>query len=197
MARFARSEDELNRKIQKLREAQAEKDRRAKIRHKNELKRRRLYASIYEPHACVYESPDGQPCVRYAIPGGFFCIRHGGNTKEARDAAKMRLLALVEPALKALNRAMASGDLSVATKAASVLLDRAGFGPKATLAIEEDKQDLSKMNKQDLIEYGRNIMNRLHEIKENEKQTNAELLALPEVTDDVIDVEVEKEGSVH
>jgi hypothetical protein len=69
-----------------------------------------------------------------------------------RQAAKMRLLCLVEPAFATLRRAMASNDLPTAVRAAVAILDRSGYGPKATLEVEKPEEDYSKLTDQDLLE---------------------------------------------
>jgi hypothetical protein len=188
--RYLLDEQKLVKKEEDSRKKQMLRDEANRLRKERELKRRKKYAELYEPHACIFDDPSGQPCTRFAIPGGFFCIRHGGNTHEAREAAKMRLLALVEPALVALNRALAAEDLSVATKAAMVILDRAGFGPKATLVNEQQAQDLSSLSKNDLMERGQAILKRIEQMHHEEKKKE-----LPEIT--IEEIPVNPDESVH
>lgn len=102
-------------------------------------------------------SRTGKPCKREAIKGGAVCRSHGGGAPQVKAAAKLRLLALVDPALAVLARSMAQkpvpmrksfpdGDkgkqayesavlthlrdqvpAAVALKAATEVLDRAGL----------------------------------------------------------------------
>jgi len=48
----------------------------------------------------------------------------------------MRLLAMVEPALNCLERAMECADWPVATRAAIAIMDRAGFGPSMRVTVD-------------------------------------------------------------
>ena len=97
---------------------------------------------------CTAKNRSGERCGRTPIRGGTVCILHGGNTEHARRAAQLRLIAMVEPALEALLRALQSAppcphcgrsdaDRDPSTiRAAQLVLDRAGFGPSATLNLE-------------------------------------------------------------
>jgi hypothetical protein len=48
---------------------------------------------------CTAMNRAGDRCRRQPIPGGEVCILHGGGTAQAQSAAKLRLLAMVEPVL--------------------------------------------------------------------------------------------------
>jgi hypothetical protein len=86
-------------------------------------------------------------CQRAPIVGGFVCSLHGGKAEHVKRAARERLLALVDPAVDSLLRALRSGDPCdrcgrsdsdkdpVVLRAAQIVLDRCGFGPSATVAI--------------------------------------------------------------
>jgi hypothetical protein len=60
-----------------------------------------------------------------AILGGNVCPSHGGAAPQLREAAKDRLLALVDPALERLAGLLASGDERVAIQACRLVLDAA------------------------------------------------------------------------
>ena len=71
----------------------------------------------------------GKPCRAQAIAGGTVCRMHGGGAPQVREAARLRILELVDPALATLYRSLklkgpASG---VALAAAKDVLDRAGL----------------------------------------------------------------------
>lgn len=170
----------------RLREERASQKRKAKTvdnlaRAKRERKRRKMYAELYEPHQCVRELPNGEQCVKFAIPGGWFCILHGGDERSAREAAKMRLLAMVDPAFRVMLKAMASEDMNVALKAAIAVADRAGYYPRADLDAAERPEDLSKLTQDELAERAQRTLRRLNELKMQEQaERDAAAFSLPE-----------------
>ena len=114
---------------------------------------------------CTHIKDDGSRCVLAPIPGGSVCMLHGGQTRHAQQAARRKLLALVEPAAETLMLAItrcqyerneagsvvcavhgADGcpEWPVRVNAAKALLDRAGFGPQAKIEID-DKRDHSDL----------------------------------------------------
>lgn len=83
---------------------------------------------------CTFMKPDGVQCRRYAIAGGTVCTAHGGNlpavkakAAERIDEAKRAVLDLVPRAVERLGELMESPSDNVALKAASEVLDRAGY----------------------------------------------------------------------
>lgn len=82
---------------------------------------------------CVaHRKSNGQRCKSQAIAGATVCRMHGGGAPQVREAARLRLLALVDPALAALDKAMRSqgkspAHNSVAVQAARDVLDRNGL----------------------------------------------------------------------
>lgn len=98
---------------------------------------------------CSATNRNGDRCGRAPIVGGFVCDRHGGKAPQVRRSAEQRLRALADPAVAALERALEShgepcevcgrsdGDRDPnVIRAAQMVLDRCGLGPKATLALE-------------------------------------------------------------
>ena len=90
----------------------------------------------------------GERCTRSAIKGGFVCVVHGGGIPAVKKTARERLLAMVDPAMAALQRVLAShgapyevcgrsdGDRDPnVIRAAQIVLDRCGFGPTAHLTV--------------------------------------------------------------
>jgi hypothetical protein len=71
----------------------------------------------------------GQQCRRPAIAGAAVCRVHGGAAPQVKEAARVRLLALVDPALATLARAVNSKrqPTAVEISAAKDILDRAGL----------------------------------------------------------------------
>ena len=62
------------------------------------------------------------------------------------------LLQMVETAFNTLERAMESADWPTAIKAAQIVLDRSGFGPKSTVDVNTSAIDLSSLTREELAE---------------------------------------------
>jgi hypothetical protein len=65
---------------------------------------------------------------------------------------KRRLYSMVEKAFDALEEAIQTADHATAIKAAQILLDRAGFGPKSTVDLNSTHMDLSNLTKEELAD---------------------------------------------
>lgn len=63
---------------------------------------------------------------------------------------RRRLHRAVPRAIQALEDAMSHGEHGEAIKAAQIILDRAGYGPKSTVQIEELPDDLSNLSAEEL-----------------------------------------------
>jgi hypothetical protein len=95
---------------------------------------------------CTATNRAGEQCKRAPIIGGFICVMHGGGARHVREAARDRILGMVDPALDVLLRALNSGDpctacgrhddMGVVIRAAQLVLDRAGLGPSMTIEAE-------------------------------------------------------------
>lgn len=64
---------------------------------------------------------------------------------------KTKLVDLTDTALAALEDAMKNADHGNSVKAAQIVLDRTGFGPKSTVEVSSVHMDLSKMTTDDLM----------------------------------------------
>lgn len=105
-----------------------------------------------EKRQCTATNRKGERCGKPPIRGANVCATHGGGIPLVRQAARMRLLAMAEPAFKVLMELLESDDEMVALKAANSILDRAGHGPKATLALTTDnEEDLSALSEEQLV----------------------------------------------
>jgi hypothetical protein len=95
---------------------------------------------------CRATNKAGNQCGRYAIPGGMVCNLHGGKAPQVRDKARMRLIAMIEPALQVLSDVMASEKAADADKlrAANSVLDRAGYGRVQTIDVEAARDVLTQ-----------------------------------------------------
>ena len=69
-------------------------------------------------------------CERSAIRGGTVCPKHGGGAPQVKRKARERLNDLVDPAINQLDtRVSDKKNPSLALRAATDILDRAGFKP--------------------------------------------------------------------
>ena len=102
--------------------------------------------SLHSGRQCTATSKQtGERCKRAPIVGGFVCDMHGGKIPAVRKSARERLLALVDPALDALLRALKTGPSCehcgrsdsdrdpVVLRAAQLVLDRCGYHPTLTV----------------------------------------------------------------
>lgn len=67
-------------------------------------------------------------------------------------SGKRTLAEMVKVAFNTLECAMKEADFPTAVKAAQVILDRAGFGPKSTMDINTTNLDLSNLSREELAE---------------------------------------------
>lgn len=82
----------------------------------------------------------GKRCGRIAHPGASVCTHHGAGAPQVQAKAKERLLAMVDPALDGLMRALRSDDHKAIVAAARAVLDRAGFPSTSRLEHEQIEQ---------------------------------------------------------
>lgn len=77
---------------------------------------------------CRAHNRSGGQCRNRPIPGGTVCRMHGGGSPKVQNAAKMRLLTLIDPAISVLAAEMEKADSSAdRQRAANSILDRAGM----------------------------------------------------------------------
>lgn len=101
-----------------------------------------------QPQCTGVSLTTGLRCRRRAIAGGSVCKFHGGSLPSVAAAAKLRLLAMSDPALDLLLDAMdvqpkcevcgRTDDKSIAVRAAIAVLDRSGLGPHAHIHTTPD-----------------------------------------------------------
>lgn len=75
--------------------------------------------------------------------------REALNTTQVREG-KRKLSELVDAAFNTLEQAMELADYATAVRAATVILDRTGFGPKSTMDVNTTHIDLSSLSKEQL-----------------------------------------------
>lgn len=80
---------------------------------------------------------------------------------EYRRYTKAEILRLlhesIPTAIQALRDAMRDGDHQEAVRAAQIVLDRAGYGPKSTVVVEDLPDDLSNVPREQLAERAERI----------------------------------------
>jgi len=121
------------------------------------------------------------------------CDIHGGKIPAVRQSARERLLAMVDPALDALLRALQTGPPCehcgrsdadrdpVVLRAAQLVLDRAGFHPTIAVAAQSSGPDLSHLTLSELADRAERIA---HMARESANAEAARLL--PEATEGFI-----------
>jgi hypothetical protein len=118
---------------------------------------------------------NGERCGRAPIPGGTVCVVHGGSAPAVQLAAKTRLLAMVEPILGVFEDIVSTwnsvkcetcgrptGDTFPVIQVGKLVLDRAGFGPRATMEVVNAPPDpYAEMNEDDLIAHFERVLDSL------------------------------------
>jgi hypothetical protein len=102
-----------------------------------------------ERRQCTAKSKQSQQrCKRAPVPGLNVCKIHGGGTQAAQSTAKVRLAALVDPAIRTLVYAMSKREkqLQQALQAANSVLDRTGHGTKSTLEVVDPQARIAALN---------------------------------------------------
>jgi hypothetical protein len=102
---------------------------------------------------CGATTRDGAPCRRAVKPGFTRCKLHGGDSPAARAKAEEFLLAARVKSAGVLDRIVESynatacdkcgrgDDVHAVIRAAIAVLDRTGFGPRATLTVERGSRE--------------------------------------------------------
>ena len=73
-------------------------------------------------------------------------------TASELSSGKRTLYSMVATAFETLQRAMDFADYPTAVKAAQIILDRSGFGPKSTVDFNATLMDLSELSRDELAE---------------------------------------------
>lgn len=86
---------------------------------------------------CRARRTNGEPCKNSAIRGGTVCARHGGSAPQVRAKANQRLIEMVLPAMKELNRILNREDVADADKlrAIQMVLNRTGYSERQQIDI--------------------------------------------------------------
>jgi hypothetical protein len=99
-------------------------------------------------------------CTNAAMRGQMICAAHGGAHPMAKLEGRKRLLAMCEPAFGVLEELMREPGVEdeVKLKASIAVLDRAGFAPKNTLAVQHKMRIPEGMTETQVLERGRRIL---------------------------------------
>lgn len=90
---------------------------------------------------CHATNRAGEPCRAPAMRGQKVCHKHGGASPQAKRKAKIRLAALVDPAITVLAREMTSAEQSRDRQAAAnSVLDRAGYARTSNVTTEDARE---------------------------------------------------------
>jgi len=119
-----------------------------------------------EPLRCTAKSKTtGVQCKNIPIVGGTVCVSHGGSIPAVKAAAQRKMVALIDPALAVLYRAMVECDeWPSKIRAALGILDRAGMGPGSTLTLDSDKSDLSQLSMSELRDRAKAVTERFTDL---------------------------------
>lgn len=120
-----------------------------------------------EPLRCTAKSKTtGKQCRNTPIPGGTVCVSHGGSIPAVKAAAQRKMIALIDPALAVLYRAMVECDeWPSRIRAALGVLDRAGMGVASTLTLDTEKTDLSQLSMAELKARAKAVTERFAEME--------------------------------
>jgi len=113
------------------------------------------------PRCTAKSKQSGERCKLAPIPGGTVCVVHGGSAPAAKMAAQRRLIGMIDPAMAALLRAIEEcEEWPTKVRAAIAVLDRAGFGPTASLRLDEQGGDYAALSSAELKERALAIVKR-------------------------------------
>lgn len=79
-------------------------------------------------------------------------------------AGQVKLHKLVDRAFETLDAAMDLADFPTAVKAAQIVLDRTGFGPKTTVDVNSTHVDLTALTTAQLAEFALHLSNRAKQV---------------------------------
>lgn len=80
-------------------------------------------------------------------------------------AGKRTLFAKVQRAFETLEMAMMNADFSTAVKAAQIILDRSGYGPKSTVDVNTTSIDLTSLSEEELVARAKRVVRLIEERK--------------------------------
>jgi len=95
---------------------------------------------------CGAHRSNGNPCRAPAMHGQRVCYRHGGASPQARHAARLRLLDLVDPAITILARILSNPETkdADALKAVEMILDRTGYSKGYQVTVDDARAMLAE-----------------------------------------------------
>jgi len=129
---------------------------------------------------CSATNRAGQPCGRSPHPGAVVCLMHGAAAPQVRESARLRLLAGADLAIDYLlnllvplppcptcGRSDADRD-PVVVRACQLVLDRAGFGPNASITVVAPPEPMSDLSAAELASRAEKLAVRARELADAE-----------------------------
>lgn len=87
-----------------------------------------------------------------------------------RTEIKTRLLKLAPKAFQTLELNLYCGDSKVEVQAAAIILDRCGFGPQSKITVDDQREDLSNLSREQLAARAAQVARQLLE-QQNDDDT--------------------------
>jgi hypothetical protein len=156
----------------------------------------RAWNKLASGRQCTATNRNGERCKRAPIVGGFVCDMHGGGTPAVRQSARERLLAMVDPALDALLRALQTGPPCehcgrtdadrdpVVLRAAQLVLDRAGYHPTMQVQVQSAPNPCEDLTVFELADRAERIAQHAREMADEEqRRLDSARLLLPEAVE--------------
>ena len=107
---------------------------------------------------------------------GTDCGRPGVRSAAAKMAAQRRLIGMIDPAMNALLRAVEECDeWPTKERAAIAVLDRAGFGPTASLRVDDQANDYTNLSSAELKDRAMAIVKRAAESEAKELEETEQM----------------------
>lgn len=126
----------------------------------------------------AHSTRSGEQCRKAAIRGGTVCRTHGGGAPQVREAARRRLLELVDPALAVLEQAMRQQkkDTRLAVDAAKHVTNIAGIKNPEEIELSardgEPLFDLSSLSTEQLELITTTLVNARRKPEETPREEN-------------------------
>lgn len=121
----------------------------------------------------IYDFPDQPAPVAKEEPVKRSKHRQSISLSSIR-AGQVKLQDMIDTAFQALQEAMIYADHSTAIKAAQIVLDRSGYGPKSTVDVNSVHLDLSELSRDELAERASALAKRIRGNPSTQTVINAE-----------------------
>jgi len=111
-------------------------------------------------------------CELDAVEGDSFCVVHGANVERSAEEIRRNIVALQFKSVRVIEEVMLMGgnEDRVRLAAALSILDRTGFGPKSTVAVENQAEDVTLLSEEQLITRAEQILRERNKRRMNVKK---------------------------